>query len=166
MESFFKFSIKRQKAKTGYHDSGTVNALVCEGAGALSAVNEREKLESFRDIYDRFTRNAQGFWEAYHALLVIFLMGLLCDAAGTMHFMITYGIEFEIHPFVRWVSFQYGPVVGPLVGVLFKFTLGLIVSIYCRKSAVWIFSSVSVISFLAGWYNVLALPFYVDQMAG
>jgi len=78
--------------------------------------------------------------------------------------MLDLGPEAEIHPMVRIASRLAGPVAGPLLGALVKAVAGVVVSIYCRRWAVHILVTVSLISFWAAWYNVWGVNFYLPYI--
>jgi hypothetical protein len=108
----------------------------------------------------RFRNNAHGFWRAYRWLLIVFAISLFSDAASTIYFMLQRGPEPEIHPMVRMAAMVAGPVAGPLLGALAKIVGGVLVAIYCRKFAAYIFILTAIISFWAAWYNVWGVELY------
>jgi len=112
-------------------------------------------------IFERLEKNSKGFWRTYRWFIAVFIIALLCDAASTIHFMLRYGPEAEIHLVIRFMSMAFGCVVGPLLGMIGKAAAGVIVAIYLRRFALCIFVSASIISFLAAWYNVLVMTVYV-----
>jgi hypothetical protein len=115
-------------------------------------MNWAEKM--WRGIGERLAANHEGFWRAYRVWIFVFLAALLCDMASTMWFMREDGVEMELHFFVRLASRLLGPVGGPAAGFLGKAVAGMLVAIYCRKYAVYIFAAGTVISVWAAWYNV------------
>ena len=78
----------------------------------------------------------------------------MCDSLSTIHFMLKYGAAAEAHPAVYFVSLILGPVAGPLLGLLGKAAAGLIVAIYCRRFAHYLFITAIIISLWAAWYNI------------
>lgn len=78
--------------------------------------------------------------------------------------MLKDGTEFEIHVAVAFVSRLFGPVVGPLLGGIAKIVAGIIVSIYCKKLAPYIFLVGSIISFWAAWYNIWGVNVYTANI--
>ena len=111
-------------------------------------------------IIERFHENRRGFWQKYKYLIIIFLVSLFCDALSTIHFMRRLGPEAEMHLVIRWVSILFGNTMGPLLGALGKAVSGLLVAIYLRRFAIYIFISVSIISLWAAWYNVWGYKVY------
>lgn len=103
---------------------------------------------------ERFRRNAQGFWTAYRSLIVLFVIGLIFDAASTVHFMARLGASAEWHPAVRLAGETFGPVAGPILGAVGKAVACIYVTIYFRRYAGYILSGSAIIYLLAAWYNV------------
>jgi hypothetical protein len=60
----------------------------------------------------------------------------------------------ELHFFVRLAGRLFGPVAGPVLGFFGKLGAGLLVGVYCRRYATWIFGVAAAISLWAAWYNV------------
>jgi len=92
--------------------------------------------------------------------MLLFVIALFCDAASTIHSMLIEGPDVEIHPVIRLVSRTLGPVAGPLVATAGKTLAGLLVAIYCRRFAAYIFVTASIISFWAAWYNIWGFKVY------
>ncbi len=112
----------------------------------------------------RFRINSIGFWKKFRWLIVIFVLGLLCDALSTVSFMRKLGLEAELHPGVQFMSELLGSVAGPLVIMVLKAIAGIAVAIYLRKYAAHIFVAGSVISFWAAWYNLWGYEIYVPNL--
>ncbi len=110
----------------------------------------------------RFVNNSQGFWQEYWLAIIIFSLAVFADGISTASIMAKEGISGEIHIPIRMLAVTLGPVAGPVIGALGKVVAGLIVGIYCRKFAIYIFSAAAVIGFWATWYNIwgrnLCLP--------
>jgi len=118
----------------------------------------------FSHIIIKFQENRRGFWEDYRWFIVVFALALLCDAASTVYFMLESGPETELHPVIQFISsHMLGPIAGPLFAAFAKLTAGIVVAVYCRKFAAYIFSAVSVISFWAAWYNVWGFRIYTPS---
>ena len=79
---------------------------------------------------------------------------------STIWFMAGDGVEMELHFFVRLAGRLFGPVAGPIIAFFGKLGVGLVVAVYCRKCAAWIFGVAAAISFWAAWYNVWGLSGY------
>ena len=112
-------------------------------------------------VVERFRANCRGFWGRYWWCVVIFSVGLLCDGLSTIYFMLRTGPEAELHAVIRFASQVLGPVGGPLLGVLGKGVCGVVVAIYLRRFAIYIFFLASFLSFWAAWYNMWGHEYYV-----
>ena len=123
-------------------------------------MGEDAKTRAKHPVVVRFRTNARGFFAAYRWLLLLFLASLFCDAASTIHFMLKLGPEPEMNPAVRMAARIAGPVAGPLIGAVAKSIAGILVAIYCRKFAAYIFILTALISFWAAWYNVWGVELY------
>lgn len=108
----------------------------------------------------KLKENSWGFWKDYRWFIIVFVIALFCDAAGTIHFMLIEGPDVEIHPVIRLVSKILGPVAGPLIAAVGKAFAGILVCIYCRRFAAYIFVAASIISFWAAWYNLWGFKIY------
>ena len=118
-------------------------------------------------IVERCRQNWPGFWRTYRWLLIIFFVGLLCDAASTIRFMRSEGPEAETNPGIRIVSQVLGPAgiyIGPLIAVVGKTCAALLVSVYWRRGAVYILVVGSILSYWAAWYNVWGTHLYVPRL--
>lgn len=121
----------------------------------------------FRPIVARFHENSRGFWKKHRWFIIIFAIAILCDAASTVYFMLESNPDAEAHPVICYLcSNILGPVAGPLFAAVAKVVIGVIVAIYCRVFAVFIFGAVSAVSFWAAWYNVwgydISSPWILD----
>jgi len=94
----------------------------------------------------------------------VFAIALFCDGASTIHFMLREGPEVEIHPAIRFISRILGPVAGPLAATIGKVAAGIIVGVYFRRLAGYIFVTASIISFWAGWYNIWGYRIYTPNI--
>jgi len=115
-------------------------------------------------IIGSFSENRQGFLTKYRWLIAVFVAAILCDAISTIHFMVRIGPDSEMHIMIRYLSRLLGPVAGPLVGAAGKVAAGIIVAIYLRRYAIYIFVTASVISFWAAWYNMWGFRLYVPKI--
>ncbi len=105
-------------------------------------------------IRERFAKNWEGFWRQWKFVIVVFYFALLLDAVSTIYFMRYEGVEAEMHPMVNQMSRLCGPIAGPLLGAAFKGIAGIVVAVFWRRIAGFIFVTVSLISFWAAWYNL------------
>ena len=111
-------------------------------------------------LVTKFRENYRGFLKRYQWSIAVFVLALFCDAASTIHFMLVEGPDVEIHPLIRLVSKILGPVAGPLLAAAGKAVTGVVVSIFCRRFATYIFVTASVISLWAAWYNMWGYKVY------
>jgi hypothetical protein len=112
------------------------------------------------EIKDRFIVNSRGFGKAYWPIIVIYIIALTADGISTIRFMLTDGMDTELHPAVNIAARILGPVLGPLLGVFGKALAGMIVAIYWRPIAGIILLAVSIVSFWAAWYNTWGWQYY------
>ncbi len=116
-------------------------------------------------LITKFQENYCGFWKDYRWFIAVFVVALFCDAVSTIHFMLRHGSDVELHPVIQFISSKIlGPVAGPLLGAIGKGVAGIVVAIYCRRVAVYIFLIASMISFWAAWYNIWGLEIYVPNI--
>jgi len=64
------------------------------------------------------------------------------------------GPEAEMNPLIRVAGRVYGPIFGPVFSFIAKVIFGLLVAIYLRRYAFFIFVAAIVISIYACWYNI------------
>jgi hypothetical protein len=91
---------------------------------------------------------------------MVFILAVFCDAASTVYVMCGQGPEAEMHIVIRFLSKALGPVAGPVLGAVGKAMAGLIVAVYLRRFAVYIFLTASVLSLWAAWYNIWGYKVY------
>lgn len=101
-----------------------------------------------------FRRNCAGFWCRYRWLILLLGIGLLCDAVSTIGFMKELGIEAELNPSVKALSYVFGPTAGPLLGAALKAGVCCVICVYYRKFAPCMFCCAAFTYFFAAWYNV------------
>ena len=117
-----------------------------------------------RKLPDILAENYRGFFKKYRWFIAVFVVAILCDAVSTMHFMLRIGPDSEMHIIIRYLSKLLGPVAGPLAGAVGKVAAGIIVAIYLRRFALYIFITASVISFWAAWYNMWGYKIYIPKI--
>jgi len=59
-----------------------------------------------------------------------------------------------MNPLIRVAGRVYGPIFGPVFSFIAKVIFGLLVAIYLRRYAFFIFVAAIVISIYACWYNI------------
>jgi hypothetical protein len=120
----------------------------------MSEANLTDNRKSFGFVLERFKKNCRGFWGAYHWLIILFVISLIADGGSTIYCMLRAGPEVELHPAIYIVARTLGPIAGPLCSVVAKTVAGIMVAVYCRRFAGYIFVAGAIISFWAAWYNV------------
>jgi hypothetical protein len=113
-----------------------------------------ENKVALKKIKQRFIKNAQGFFETYRFPILLLAITALLDAFSTFCFMYVLGIEQELHPIVRELSFWLGPLVGPFLGAALKVGLGIVAIIYLRKYEKQLFFLASIIYSYAFMHNL------------
>jgi hypothetical protein len=94
-------------------------------------------------------------WEKHAFLITLLICALLFDTVSTILFMVDEGIEFEIHPFVRYSASLLGPVTGTVLSAfIYKFVIGLLLAMYLRKIRTIILIAPAVTSTIAGFLNI------------
>lgn len=111
-------------------------------------------------IKERFIQNSKGFWKANFVFVIIYFIALTADGASTTYFMLSDGVDTELHPAVNIAARMTGPFLGPIIGIIGKFIAGIIVAVYWRRIAWIILLVVSIISLWAAWFNVWGWKYY------
>jgi tetrahydromethanopterin S-methyltransferase subunit D len=112
------------------------------------------RIRSARDIIERFRTNWGGYLHEYRFFLILTVLAALADGASTVYFMLRAGAGAEGHPAVRLVSAVFGPIAGPIVGKLCQFIVVVVLTVYLRRWAAYIFAAVIVLYAWAAWYNI------------
>ena len=113
-----------------------------------------------RPVTDRLVTNYDGYWNRYRWFVTILCVAAFADLASTIHFMLVDGIEYEVHPVIRFVSHIFGPVIGPVIGKCSQLMGVFLVTLYCRRLAGYIFFATSMLYSWAAWYNVWGHEMY------
>lgn len=112
-------------------------------------------------IKARFDNNAKGFLRQYAILLTVYFLALTADGVSTIHFMLHEGTAgTEMHPVVSLAARVFGPVLGPILGVIGKAVAGLVVAVYWRRIAWIILLIPTFLSLWAAWYNLWGWQYY------
>jgi predicted membrane protein len=122
------------------------------------------QIRSVADIRTRFRANWKGYVYEYRILLVLALVASLADMASTIYFMRTTGPGAEEHPVVRAVSDVTGPVLGPILGKAVQFLVLVLVTVFLRRWAVFIFLPIIILYGWAAWYNVWGHDLYYPRL--
>ena len=122
------------------------------------------ELRSIRDISTRLRENWVGYVREYRVFLVLVLLASLADMASTIHFMLNSSPRAEFHPTVRFLSQFFGPWLGPVLGKAIQFTVIIVLTVFLRRWAVFIFVPVIILYFWAAWYNVWGYQLYYPRL--
>lgn len=117
-----------------------------------------------RWIRERLRENWRGYVREYWVWLFLAVLAALADMAATIHFMCSAGPEAEEHPAIRLVSMVLGPVLGPILGKLCQFAVVILLTVYLRRYALYIFVTVIILYAWAAWYNVWGCEFYCPRL--
>ena len=133
-----------------------------------SALFSKPFLESIGAIAvaTNFRRNYVGFWRSYRWLILLLSIGLLCDAVSTIGFMEELGIEAELNPSVRALSYKFGTTAGPLLGAALKAVVCCVICVYYRRFATYMFCCATFAYFFAAWFNVWGIHLTAHYFCG
>jgi len=118
------------------------------------------QIRSLEDIKRRLRANWPGYVHEYWILLALALAASVADAASTIHFMRFAGPDAEWHPTVRLVSFLFGPILGPILGKAAQVIVLIVVTVFLRRHATFIFIPAIILYGWAAWYNLWGYQFY------
>ena len=113
-----------------------------------------------RPVSDKLAENYSGYFERYRWLIVALCITAAADMASTIYFMSVDGIEHEVHPVIRTLSYVLGPIFGPVLGKAGQLAAIFVVTLYCRRLAVYIFFATSMMYGWAAWYNIWGRELY------
>ena len=122
------------------------------------------QIRSWDDIWMRLQDNWNGYAREYRVFLVLLLLVSIADAASTVYFMSHRGAGAELHPAVRSVSFLFGPILGPMLGKAIQVVVVVVLTVYFRRRAVFIFIPVIILYAWAAWYNVWGHNLYYPNL--
>jgi len=122
------------------------------------------QIRSIDDIKTRLRENWVGYVREYRILLILGVLASLADMASTIHFMVYAGPEAELHPTVRFVSQFLGPLLGPVFGKAIQFTVVIVLTVFLRRWAIFIFVPVIILYTWAAWYNVWGYQIYYPPL--
>lgn len=115
-------------------------------------------IRSIRDIVERLRANWPGYLGTYWIFLILLALAAIADMLSTVFFMAIDGPEAESHPIIRLLSVAFGPVLGPVVGKLSQVAAAIVVTVYLRRWALYIFVAAIILYAWAAVYNVVATP--------
>ncbi len=110
--------------------------------------------ESFSDVVRYIAANWPDYVPEFRTFLIVVLVASLADMGSTICVMQMSGPESELHPVIRCMSEQLGPVLGPVCGKAWQF-LGLVVlTLLLRPRARFIFVPAAISYTAAACYNL------------
>ncbi len=115
-------------------------------------------IRSINDVAGQLRANWNGYLARYWLLLILLALAAIADMLSTVFFMIIDGPEVEGHPIIRLLSIALGPVLGPVVGKLCQFAAAVVLTVYLRRWAIYIFVTVIILYAWAAVYNIVATP--------
>ncbi len=121
-------------------------------------------LRSFNDVVTRLHENWVGYVHEYRIFLILVVLASLADMASTIYFMLYTGPQAEFHPTVRDAAVLLGPVLGPVLGKAIQFTVIIVVTVFLRRWAIFIFIPVIILYSWAAWYNVWGYQLYYPRL--
>lgn len=114
----------------------------------------------FNKAFEKFRRNSVDFFPRFKWFLLFFFIGLILDAYSTVYFMRHSGVRAELHPVVVFFSQHFGIYLGPFMGAAFKAIFAIMIAIYFRSLAHYLFLTASAIYFWAAWYSIWGVSLY------
>jgi hypothetical protein len=125
-------------------------------------------VRNLRDIIERLRTNWRGYIRQYHLLLILTALAATADMVSTIYIMLVYGPEAEWHPTIRLLSSALGPVLGPVAGKLWQLAVVVVLTVYLRFWARYIFATIIFIYTWAAWYNIwgrfIYYPFILELL--
>ena len=104
--------------------------------------------------------NSRGYFTAFAPYLTVAFIAAAADFWSTYRAMSTEGVESELHPVIRLVSFILGPFVGPLVGKVAQYAALIVVTVLWRPCARIIFILITALYLYAAWFNLWGNELY------
>ncbi len=98
----------------------------------------------------RSTQTLPRFWRLP---LLLFALAVLADLGTTLWFFHVRGVDHELHPGIRLVSYAYGRTVGPVLGKLVQAVGILMLSSLFARHGGTLMISVTPLYFIAAIYN-------------
>ncbi len=87
----------------------------------------------------RLRSNSRGYLREFAPYLVLVFVAALLDFISTYRYMSAWGVDLEMHPVIRWVSYLFGPLLGPLIGKMGQLMVIILLTLLFRQRARWIF---------------------------
>ena len=122
------------------------------------------RINSIEDILERFRLNWEGYIRQYRVLLILTILAAVADAFSTAYFMSRTGPDAEGHPLIRLISVVLGPIFGPIISKSCQFSVIVVLTVYLRRWATYIFVAVIILYIWAAWYNVWGCDLYYPRL--
>lgn len=126
----------------------------------LNTIGQIREGDTLNLLRQRMLANSRGYFSELWPFLVAAGLAASADCYSTMRFMTSDGIQDELHPVIRLVSYLLGPVAGPLFGKLCQFVALLCLAMLWRKHARAILIPVTLIYTYAAWFNLWGSEIY------
>lgn len=110
-------------------------------------------LEGWPQVNTQKIRQSPKSWLLY-STVALFLMGTIADAVTTFAFFHRDGVDQELHPGIRLVSYSLGRTVGPMVTKLIQFSGVMLIALRWPKLASLLFGLAGSIYLLGAFYNL------------
>lgn len=111
-------------------------------------------------ISTRWRANFPGYFSTFAPYLAVALVAAAADFASTYYAMLSDGVETELHPAIRLVSYVLGPFMGPLFGKALQCAALVVVTVLWRPYARIILIPVTVLYLYAAWFNTWGCELY------
>lgn len=105
--------------------------------------------------------NSEANWAEYRTqlwrmrwILGLFVIGTVADIATTLAFFHRDGVDQELHPGIRLVSYALGRSIGPIVTKLIQFAGVLLIASVFRRAAPYLLAAAGATFLLGALYNV------------
>ena len=119
-------------------------------------IYSEQNKEDFLTIISRYQENAIGFWEEHRKLVYLLIIAGFVDFVSTVYFMQNYGIDKEVHPLIRYLAYECGPITGTLIGKFAQISMGTLAIVYIRQHAKLILSIAAVMYSWAAVTNFIS----------
>ena len=112
------------------------------------------RFESFSDVVRYIAANWPTYVPEFRIFLIVVLVASLADMGSTICVMQMSGPESELHPVIRCMSEQLGPVLGPVCGKAWQFLGVVVLTLLLRPRARFIFVPAAIYYAGAAFYNL------------
>ena len=116
----------------------------------------RHHFHSFPDVVKCMADNWPNYVPEFRMLLIAVFIASLADMVSTISVMQVFGPQVELHPLIRTMSLEWGPVLGPVVGKAWQLLALILVTLLLRPQARLILVPVAISYTAAAYYNLWA----------